>query len=372
MSALYLHIPFCRRACYYCDFHFSTSLRTKPAVLKAILLELESRSPEATSRIQSIYFGGGTPSLLQHNELMSLFDHIFHFYDISPDAEITLEANPDDLTSQRLKELRNTPVNRLSIGVQSFHDSDLKYMNRIHSAKDAEYAIKRAQDIGFANLSIDLIYGIPTLTDAIWVDNLQRLILYQVPHISAYALTIEEHTPLHHLIRRKKTLPPVEEHTARHFKVMSDLLSHAGFVHYEISNFAQPGYQSRHNSSYWAGLAYIGIGPSAHSYDGYSQRRWNVANNVQYIKGVNEGGSWFEMETLNETDKWIEFVMISLRRADGIKKKDALLFGEQAYETLIKRSKDMPKQWFYDDSNALRLTLEGMLMSDYIILNLIK
>ncbi|MBE2247397.1 MAG: radical SAM family heme chaperone HemW [Candidatus Competibacteraceae bacterium] len=372
MSALYLHIPFCRRACYYCDFHFSTSQQTRQDVLRAMLQELIMRSHEITSPIQSIYLGGGTPSLLEYNELMMIFDQIFLLQNVLQDAEITIEVNPDDLNRDKLKQVRNSPVNRFSIGVQSFHDDDLKYMHRIHSARDAEYAIKGAQDNGFDNISVDLIYGIPTLTHEGWINNIQKLISFDVPHISAYALTVEQHTPLFHLIKRKKLNAPLDASIIRQFNNIAQILPSAGYEHYEISNFAKTGFRSRHNSSYWQGKAYVGIGPSAHSFDGKNTRRWNVSNNIRYIKGLQGESEWFETEYLSKENKLLEWVMTSLRCAEGIRRESADKFGPGQFDKFINNATQMSSHWFNADADVLRLTPSGMLMCDYITLQLLN
>jgi len=367
MSGIYLHIPFCRQACHYCDFHFSTSQQTKDAVLQCMKLELEMRKEEHSMPIRTIYLGGGTPSLLKTDEIQALLDVIFTNYRVLNDAEITLEANPDDLTAQKLKELQNTPIWRLSIGVQSFHESDLKYLHRIHSARQAEYAIKGAQNAGFENLTIDLIYGIPTLTKAAWIENLEKVIQFEIPHVSAYSLTVEDHTPLFHLIRRKKKTAPMDEQAAEQFLVMTEVLPMAGFEHYEISNFAKPGFRSKHNSSYWLGLPYLGIGPSAHSFDGVNRRRWNVAHNVRYIKGLTEGGKWFETEELTFENQVNEWIMIRLRTAEGLDWKETeKRWGYDVVFHLQKQIQNMPQKWFVQHSSSIRLTPLGMLMADHI------
>lgn len=367
MSGIYLHIPFCRQACHYCDFHFSTSVQTKEAVLRCMKQELEMRREEMPVPIHTIYFGGGTPSLLKTEEIQQLLDSVFTNYEVLPDAEITLEANPDDLTAQKLKELRNTPINRFSIGVQSFHEADLKYLHRIHSGHQAEYAVKAAQDAGFENLTIDLIYGIPTLSEIAWRENIERTIALQVPHVSAYALTVEEQTPLFHLIRRKKAIAPLDEQTAGHFMLITEILPQAGFEHYEISNFALPGFRSRHNSSYWKGLPYLGIGPSAHSFNGDTCRRWNVANNIRYIQGISEGTTWFETEQLTFENRVNEYIMIRLRTIEGMDwNETALRWGSEVATHIRKNIQNMPPEWFHQNEVSLKLSVQGKLMADYI------
>lgn len=367
MSGIYIHIPFCRQACHYCNFHFSTSIQTKEAVLQCMQQELVIRQEELSAPVQTIYFGGGTPSLLKTDEIQQVLDVVFKNYQVLPNAEITLEANPDDLNFKKLKELRHTPINRFSIGVQSFHEADLKYLHRIHSGRDAEYAIKGAQDMGFENLTIDLIYGIPTLSEDGWMENLEKTVALQIPHVSAYALTVEENTPLFHLIRRKKLNAPVDEIIAQQFIVITDILSKVGFEHYEISNFSQPGFRSKHNSSYWQGLSYLGIGPSAHSFNGENLRRWNVSSNIRYIQGISEGSTWFETEQLTFENRVNEWIMIRLRTTEGIDwKETGIRWGSDVVNYIRKKIQNMPSEWFYQNETSIKLTVSGMLMADHI------
>lgn len=369
MSGIYLHIPFCRQACHYCDFHFSTSQQTKEAVLQCMQQELYIRKEELYEPVQTIYLGGGTPSLLKTVEIQHLLDTVFKHYEVVSDAEITLEANPDDLTAQKLKELRNTPINRFSIGVQSFHENDLKYLHRIHTSKQAEYAIKGAQDTGFENITMDLIYGIPTLSNDKWIENLQKAIQFSVPHISAYALTVEEQTPLHHLIRRKKIAEPVDEASAEHFFALIDVLPNAGFEHYEISNFALPGYRSKHNSSYWEFKPYIGIGPSAHSYNGFDVRRWNISNNVRYMRGIMQGEPWFETEQLTFENRVNEWVMIKFRLMEGLEKEAFIKqFDVSTWEQIIRLvEKYQLNTYFEPMKDTLVLTHRGKIIFNSIV-----
>lgn len=369
MSGIYLHIPFCRQACHYCDFHFSTSQQTKQAVLQCMHQELLMRKEELKVPVETIYFGGGTPSLLKTEEIHQLLDTIVKNYQVVSDLEITLEANPDDLTGQKLKELRNTPINRFSIGVQSFHDEDLNYLHRIHSSKQAEYAIKGAQDAGFENITIDLIYGIPSSNKARWIENLQKAIQFSVPHISAYALTVEEQTPLYHLIRRNKKVEPADEEVVAQFFILIDTLSNAGFEHYEISNFAMPGYRSRHNSSYWEFKPYLGIGPSAHSYNGFDVRRWNVSNNVRYIQGIMQGAPWFETEQLTFENRVNEWVMIKLRLMEGMEKQTFIKqFDVSTWEQIIRWvDKYQLNPYFEPLNDALILTNQGKIIFNSIV-----
>jgi oxygen-independent coproporphyrinogen III oxidase len=315
---LYLHIPFCKQACHYCNFHFSTSLKQKEAMVEAILRELELQKDYLPDRIlHSVYFGGGTPSLLEITDLERIFSKINQFFTIAEGAEITLEANPDDLSKEKIQTLRqHTPVNRLSIGIQSFHEADLRWMNRAHSALEAQRCIELAHSAGFHDLSIDLIYGSPTTTDDMWKDNVQRALDFGVPHLSCYCLTVEEGTALGHQVKKGIQKPMDEERATRQFEYLMEATKDAGFIHYEISNFAQPGREARHNSNYWRGKPYLGIGPSAHSYNGVS-RQWNIANNALYIKGLASNELTFEREFLSPEMRYNEYVMTSLRTIWG-------------------------------------------------------
>ncbi|WP_336687632.1 radical SAM family heme chaperone HemW [Chryseobacterium bernardetii] len=316
---IYIHIPFCKQKCSYCNFHFSTSLNFKEEMLRAMKTEIQLRKDELQKRsLKSLYFGGGTPSILSVDEINSLIDEVLHHFSFEKDIEITLEANPDDLDKNFLKQLAGTPVNRLSIGTQSFFEEDLKLMNRAHTASEAEGSIKRAQDFGFENLSIDLIHGSPTSNLEIWKENLHKTIALEIPHISSYALTVEPKTALDNWISKGKVKSPKEEEQNREFYYLSDFLKDHGFEHYEVSNFAKPGFYSRHNSSYWKYQEYLGIGPSAHSYNGFDVRSWNVANNQQYIKKLSTKLLAKEEEILSKEDQFNEMIMIGLRTIWGV------------------------------------------------------
>ncbi|WP_223606774.1 radical SAM family heme chaperone HemW [Chryseobacterium sp. OSA05B] len=316
---IYIHIPFCRQKCSYCNFHFSTSLNFKDEMISAMKTEIRLRKDELQNKnLKSLYFGGGTPSILSADEISSMIDEVLKYFSFDRDIEITLEANPDDLDKNFLQQLAKSPVNRLSIGTQSFFDEDLRLMNRAHNASEAEGSIKRAQDFGFENLSIDLIYGSPTSNLEIWKENLNKTIALEVPHISSYALTVEPKTALENWIAKGKIASPKEEEQNREFYYLSDFLKDNGFEHYEVSNFAKPGFYSRHNSSYWKYKEYLGIGPSAHSYNGFDVRSWNVANNQQYIKKLDGGILAKEEEILSQNDQFNEMIMIGLRTIWGV------------------------------------------------------
>lgn len=312
-----MHIPFCKQACYYCDFHFSTSLKRKEEMLISIKKELMLRKGELKNqKIETIYFGGGTPSLLSIRDLDAIFKVIYSNYNVVEKPEITLEANPDDLSESKIKELAKSPINRLSIGIQSFFEDDLKFMNRAHTAEESKKSLSLATRY-FNNITIDLIYGVPNMSNGKWLENLQIAFEFGVPHISSYALTVEEKTALYNLIKKGK-IPPVDENLAlQHFNILVEETEKQGFVQYEISNFGKQGYFSKHNMSYWLGENYLGIGPSAHSFNG-SERAWNVSNNAKYIKTLNENKLPLETEKLSVNNQFNECIMTGLRTIWGV------------------------------------------------------
>jgi len=317
MAGIYIHIPFCKKACFYCDFHFSTSLRFKDDMINAILIEIEKQKKYLNNkRLETIYFGGGTPSLLNKEELLLILKTIHKTFDVIDNPEVTLEANPDDLVLEKLRELKAVGINRLSIGVQSFFDEHLKWMNRAHSAIESENCIKNAQEIGFQNITIDLIYGMPNLTEEQWQENIEKAIALNVPHISAYNLTVEKGTALAHFVKKGKYKPLSDEKGANQFMYLIETLENNGFEQYETSNFAKQQQYSNHNSSYWRGKHYLGVGPSAHSYNRDS-RQWNIANNKKYIDAILSNEQAFEKEILSKTDKVNEHLLIGLRTIWG-------------------------------------------------------
>ncbi len=371
MPGIYLHIPFCKQACHYCNFHFSTSLRQKGAMVEAIVRELEGQKDYLQGApLSSIYFGGGTPSLLDAAELEQIFSKIYQLHSVQTDAEITLEANPDDLSLEKLQALRNSPVNRLSIGIQSFAEEDLRFMNRAHNAHEARTCIENALATGFDNLTLDLIYGTPTTSHEQWAKNLDTIFQYPIPHLSAYCLTVEPKTALDHFVRQGKASPVDEEHANAQFLYLMEATQAQGYEHYEISNFAKPGHYARHNSSYWLGEPYLGIGPSAHSFNGQS-RQWNVANNAKYLKILNEedvtqlsNTGLFELEELSPATRYNEYVMTGLRTIWGCDlQKIAPIFQPYFVENV---------QPFIDKGQVLvqnhqyRLSASGKFMADYI------
>lgn len=366
---IYIHIPFCKQKCSYCNFHFSTSLNFKDEMLDAMKKEIFLRKDELQNKnIQSLYFGGGTPSVLSADEIKSLIDEVLRYFDFKNDIEITLEANPDDLDKNFLKGLSDSPVNRLSIGTQSFFDEDLKLMNRAHNASEAEGSIKRAQDFGFENLSIDLIYGSPTSNLEIWKENLNKTVALEIPHISSYALTVEPKTALENWVAKGKVLNPKEEEQNREFYYMIDFLKDHGFEHYEVSNFAKEGFYSRHNSSYWKYQEYLGIGPSAHSYNGTDVRSCNVANNQQYIKKLNSNILAKETEILSQQDQFNEMIMIGLRTIWGI---DLDSLNQKFSENILERFNKEIQHKMADgilkiDNNHLKIPEKHWFMADGI------
>jgi len=319
MSGIYIHIPFCKQACYYCDFHFSTSLQNKSSLVTSILSEMDMRLNYLPNKtINSIYFGGGTPSLLSEKESFLILEKIYKLYHVSNNAEITFECNPDDLSDEKLKELKRLEVNRLSIGLQSFDDEELIWMNRAHTAKESESSVKRAQDRGFENITIDLIYGSKFSNLSNWKKTLDKAINLNVKHISSYNLTIEEKTKLGHDYKVKKEVAIDDEKSSELFLEMIDRLEKNSFIQYEISNFGKEGFFSIHNSNYWKSEHYLGLGPSAHSFDGKS-RQWNVSNNNLYIKYLSEKSEvYFEKEILTEKERFNEYVLTSLRTIWGV------------------------------------------------------
>jgi len=319
MSGIYIHIPFCKQACTYCDFHFSTSLKNKDELVKSIIKEIEIRSNYLSDKnLNTIYFGGGTPSILSDRDTFLILEKIFKTYNVSNNAEITLECNPDDLTNEKLKELKRAEINRLSIGLQSFDDAELKWMNRAHTAQESEASVKRAQDRGFENITIDLIYGSKFSNISNWKKTLDKAISLEVQHISSYNLTIEDKTKLGHDLKNKKEQAIDDEKSAELFLEMVERLERNNFIQYEISNFGKEGFFSEHNSNYWKGAQYIGVGPSAHSFDGKS-RQWNIKNNNLYIKHINENNNhYFEREELTETERFNEYILTTLRTIWGV------------------------------------------------------
>lgn len=366
---LYLHIPFCRQACHYCDFHFSTQLDGRNALVDALARELILQQAYLSRQpLQTIYFGGGTPSLLTEAELARLMDTIHRCFSVQPNAEITLEANPDDLTNEKLAQINALGINRLSIGIQSFDEANLRYLNRIHTATEGENCVRQAQEAGIENISIDLIYAIgPAPDHRIWERDLEKAIALNVPHLSAYCLTIEPQTVFGNWLKRRKIQPIDDEFAAGQFERLTRHLAGAGYEHYEISNFAQPGRYSRHNTSYWRQEPYLGVGPSAHSFDGATTRQANVSNNARYVATLGRGEIPAETEHLSERDRVNEYLLTSLRTQWGCDLVKLKTISEEGHSRI--RSFTPPlleKGWLNDEAGTLRLTPAGKLFADRV------
>ena len=367
MSGIYIHIPFCKQACFYCDFHFSTSLQKKDEMVLALAKEMELRKGEFQEEVvETIYFGGGTPSILQISDIQFLIDEVFRSYKVIENPEITVEANPDDLSKELVIALSNTNVNRLSIGIQSFFEDDLKMMNRAHNSAEAKECLEFAAQY-FDNISIDLIYGLPGMSDEKWQQNIETALSFNIPHISSYALTVEPKTALHTFIKKGIISSPDDDVAAIQFQILVDTLTENGFIHYELSNFGKPTYFSKNNSSYWLGKKYIGIGPSAHSYDGVS-RSWNVSNNSLYLKSISENQLPSETEMLTKTDKFNEYIMTGLRTIWGISlERIESEFGKMYLDYLNQQAaKYIDDHLLFVDENILRTTKSGKFLSDGI------
>ncbi len=367
MAGIYIHIPFCKQACYYCDFHFVTSLKHKTELLKALQNEIRLQKDYLSGEtIETIYFGGGTPSLLTGDELNMIVDTVTRYHTVASGAEITLEANPDDLDQEKVSAIRQTPVNRFSIGIQSFFDDDLFWMNRAHRSSEAEASVKRVQDSGFENITADLIYGYPLLTDHKWKHNLEQIFELKIPHISAYSMTVEPQTTLASFIKKKVYAPMDEAQSAEQFLVMLNAIEQQGYEQYEISNFCTPGNYSRHNSNYWKGVKYLGIGPSAHSFNGEA-RQWNVANNAKYIEALAKNTIQAEREELSEQNRLNEYIMTSLRTMWGldIDKLDNIAKGSSS-ELIRAADGFFDKGWMSKKDTIITLTQEGKLYADKI------
>lgn len=373
MSGIYIHIPFCKQACHYCDFHFSTSLKKKDELIDALILEIEIRKNEfKNTTVKTIYFGGGTPSLLTLEEIRRIINTVYKNYIVADNPEITLEANPDDLTNNRIIEISKSPVNRLSIGIQSFHDKDLKLMNRAHNAQEAKQCLEESVKY-FNNISLDLIYGIPNTTNKEWEENIDLALSFGVNHISSYALTVEPKTILASFIE-KGIIDNVDDALAQEqFYILIDKLETNNFVHYELSNFGKEGCFSRNNSAYWKGEKYIGIGPSAHSFNG-KERGWNIRNNTKYIKAIKNSELPIEIETLTKIDRYNEYVMTGLRTVWGVSiKKIRTDFGTTFESYLLQHAqKHINEHLLYIEAEILKVTKKGKFLSDGIASDLFK
>lgn len=370
MAGIYIHVPFCRRACHYCDFHFTTNLKNTQPLVIALLKEIELRADYlAQEPISTIYFGGGTPSLLPTAAIDSILQAISRYHTVNNQVEVTLEANPEDLTVEKLTELKSIGINRLSLGTQSFIDAELKWMNRMHSAQQAIRGIAQAQQIGFNNISIDLIFGLPHQTIADWEHSLQTATALQVPHISSYGLTIENKTVLGNRIAKGLEAPPDESLFSTFYTVNMEYFPAHGFEHYEISNFAKSGFISNHNSSYWRGTPYLGLGPSAHSFNGIS-RQWNVRSNAAYIERIAAGKIFFELEKLTTTNQLNEHIMIGLRTKWGIEKEKVETIKKGAWTQICTQVGKQPASYFKVTPSCISLSKQGKLVADSLAADL--
>jgi oxygen-independent coproporphyrinogen-3 oxidase len=368
LAGIYIHIPFCKQKCNYCNFHFSTKKDNVEELVSGMIIELDQRkSYLKTKKIDSIYFGGGTPSIIDVKHIISIIEKIYSLYEVKKSAEITMEFNPDDIKKEKLNILRAAGINRLSIGIQSFENKDLIFMNRSHNAAEAINSIQLAKECGFDNISIDLIYGVPNQTESIWKKNLQQMFDLQIDHFSAYALTVEPNTKLNYLIKKKKIKPLSESKSENHFKILQEISSEMGYKQYEISNFCRKDKFALHNTSYWEDKIYLGIGPSAHSYNGES-RRWNISNNLKYITFINSGEKYFDEEILSINQKYNEYTLTSLRTIWGV----SLDYLENNFDKMItSHFKKNSRKWIENENailenNSLKLTNKGMLFADAI------
>jgi len=370
MAGIYIHIPFCKQACNYCNFYFSTSLHFKDKLIASLLKEIDLRKNYLQGEtISSIYFGGGTPSILNSNEIQKILIKIQETFEIDNAIEITLEGNPDDLTTKKVHALYEIGINRLSIGTQSFLKEDLIFMNRAHSAKEAEQCIKDASKVGFRNLSIDLIYGAPSQSISSWKKNLNILQELDINHLSSYALTVEENTPLYHLIRKGK-YPPVDENLAAiHFEILQEWAYKHNWNHYEISNLSREANYSKHNTSYWQGTPYLGLGPAAHSYNG-SSRQWNVSNLKKYIDAIAVNQVPFELELLNKSNQFNETIMTGLRTIWGVDKTLLAQKFPEYYANFEKQVDQINPDWIKNSKDVLQLSDAGRFYADGIAADL--
>lgn len=367
MAGIYIHIPFCKQKCTYCDFHFSTSFESyRSEMIDAINKEIVSRKDYLNKeRLNSVYFGGGTPSILTGEELSILLNTIRAQFEIADDVEITLEANPDDIQTESLKMWKNVGINRLSIGIQSFREEDLVWMNRAHTVEEGLNCVVLAKEAGFQNLTVDLIYGLPNLSNDEWINHVKKVIDLGVSHVSAYCLTIEERTHLHSLVKSGKIVPANEDQQSEQFNSLVEILKNANFEQYEISNFSLPNCQAVHNTNYWKGTPYLGVGPSAHSFNGTS-RSWNISNNNQYIKLINKNEIHFESETLSPYDRFNELLLTGLRASFGVslaQLSNILELDENFYHQLSCFEKDGLLEL---QNNTIILTQKGRLQADRI------
>lgn len=368
MAGIYIHIPFCKQACYYCDFHFSTSTDNRNKMVDSIIKELSIQKTYLENQpVDTIYFGGGTPSILDAKEIDSILDAVVHHYSVSPNPEITLEANPDDLGKEKLQELRKAGVNRLSIGIQSFDDSVLKFLHRAHDSQGAMESVSLSREAGFENISIDLIYAIPGQSHEQWIKNIEQALLLKPEHLSAYSLTVEEKTVFGQWKKKNKITEVDDQIAAEQLEILMNTLAAAGMEQYEVSNFCLPGFYSRHNSSYWKQTHYLGLGPGAHSYNGIS-RQYNISNNPLYIKALDEGKVPFEKEILTKENKINEYIFTTLRTTWGCNLN--ILSAEYQFDLETVHATPLKfllnAQLIEKKGSVIRLTKKGILLADKI------
>jgi oxygen-independent coproporphyrinogen-3 oxidase len=367
LAGIYIHIPFCKQACFYCDFHFSTSLQKKDEMINSLIRELQIRKNELQNTpIETIYFGGGTPSVLSVDEIQLLMNAVYDTYPVIENPEVTLEANPDDLTEEKISAFSMSPINRLSIGVQSFFEKDLILMNRAHNSQEAKNCLSIATQY-FKNISVDLIYGIPNCTNQEWLENIRMALSFGISHISSYALTVEPKTALESLIKKGKIEMTSDQVAQEQFHLLTDELEKHHFVHYELSNFGKENYFSNNNTAYWLGKSYLGFGPSAHSFDG-KKRSWNIRNNVTYIKSLQADQLPIEREVLTKTDQYNEYIMTGLRTIWGVSlQKIEQNFGKNYRTYLQNQSKKYIQQdLLYFEDKILKTTKKGKFLVDGI------
>ena len=368
LASIYIHIPYCKQRCVYCDFHFSIIQKDKLEMLKCIKIEIANRKDYLNNElIDTLYFGGGTPSILEKSEITGILKHLHNTFNISTNAEITIECNPDDLTLDKLKALKQIGINRLSIGVQSFKDKDLEFMKRSHNANEAINSIKLAQNIGFNNITIDLIYGLPDQSIADWEQNIKQAFDLDIQHLSAYALTVENKTILSQMVKKNKIKILSDTKVIKQFNILQNKAEEKGFIHYEISKFGKKGFFSKHNSGYWKSIHYLGIGPSAHSYNGYI-RSSNISSNKKYIRNINLGLDYFEDEFLSESEQYNEYIYTSLRTIWGI---DIDTIAKKYSEGILSHFQDEISKWenkkfITSDKKKYTLTRSGKSFADMI------
>ena len=367
MAGIYIHIPFCKKACHYCNFHFSTQLKYIDDFTKAIIQEIEIQKNYLSQPIETLYFGGGTPSLLPMDDFHKILDKLRSVYSLDSNIEFTIEANPDDIQPKQVNAWKKAGVNRLSIGIQSFQPAALQWMNRAHTTEQAHEAIRAAQGEGIGNISIDLIYGTPHLTNDDLKADLAMIDQYQIQHLSCYALTVEEKTALHAMIQNKKIDRVHPEHQAAHFEIITNYTEKIGMEHYEISNFSKTGFRSKHNSNYWKGIPYLGLGPSAHSYN-KNTRQWNVANNQLYFSTLEKKELPFEIEQLPVATKYNEYMMISLRCMEGFSLEYITQnFGPEFHAHTLEITQGfLAKKWLNETSQGYTLTKSAKFFADGI------